>query len=188
MLEDKREIITREMLLKKFSRGSYFNFPIYAVAGLITAIVFAVFASGLVDELTKASADRAIGFMVFSAVVMLVLLTLFGFLIFKTVMLIRTLKNEDGGQVVIDRAKFISYVEFDPWHSLMDHGYDVVTFEGGKEYRIYHDKQHGSQCPSRLSVWLQLSEYGDTYIIVTTKSNPTEVVDLYSEKFFIYKE
>ncbi len=188
MHEDKREVITREMLLKKFNRGAYFNFPIYGVAGVVTAIVFAIFASKLVEELAKEPADQAEGFMAFCGAVMLALAVVFGYLIYKTVTLIRAVKNEDGSQVIIERAKFISYVEFDPWRSLMDHGYDVVSFEGGKEYRIYHDKRNGSSCPSRLSVWLQLSEYGDTYIIVTMKNDPQTVVDLYSEKFFIYRE
>lgn len=188
MQEDRREVITREMLLKKFNRGAYFYFPIYGAAGVVTVIVFAVFASKFAGELAKQPADQAVGFMAFCGVVMLALAAVCAYLIYKTVMLIRAVKNEDGGQVVIERAKFLSFVEFDPWHSLRDYGYDVVSFEGGKEYRIYHDKRNGSSCPSRLSVWLQLSEYGDTYIIVTMKNDPQTVVDLYSEKFFTYKE
>ena len=168
MHEDKREVITREMLLKKFNRGAYFYFPIYGAAGVVTAIVFAIFTSKLAEELAKEPADQAVGFMAFCGAVLLALAAVCAYLIYKTVTLIRAVKNEDGAQVVIERAKFISYVEFDPWRSLMDHGYDVVSFEGGKEYRIYHDKRNGSSCPSRLSVWLQHCSYSVSHVTMKT--------------------
>ena len=71
---------------------------------------------------------------------------------------------------------------------MKEYGEDVVYFEGGREWRIRRERHLEPYYLSRLSVALQLSEPGDTYIIVTMKTNPTEVLALYSEKFYLHKE
>ena len=188
MQEDKREVITREMLLQNFKKSAGVEYVLYGIGGMLTVVLCGVFASALFKELGKSAETRSDGFAIFAAIITLALAGLFAMLVYKTMQMIRAVKNEDGQQVIIERAAFLRHEVSRPELSLKEWGYDVVYFEGGREWRIRRERHREPYYPSRLSVALQLSEPGDTYIIVTMKSNPTEVLALYSEKFYAYKE
>ena len=188
MQEDKREVITREMLLSNFKKTASVEYVLYGIGGVLTAVLCGVFVSACIKELTKSAETRSDGFAIFAAIIALVLAGLFAALVVKTVQMIRAAKNDDGQQILIERAAFLRHEIFRPELSLKEYGDDVVYFEGGREWRIRRERHREPYYPSRLSVALQLSEPGDTYIIVTMKSNPTEVLALYSEKFYVYKE
>ena len=188
MQEDKREVITREMLLSNFKKTASVEYVLYGIGGVLTAVLCGVFVSACMKELTKSAETRSDGFAIFASIIALVLAGLFAALVVKTVQMIRAVKNDDGQQILIERAAFLRHEIFRPELSLKECGDDVVYFEGGREWRIRRQRHREPYYPSRLSVALQLSEPGDTYIIVTMKSNPTEVLALYSEKFYVYKE
>lgn len=188
MQEDKREVITREMLLQNFKKSAGVEYVLYGIGGVLTAVLCGVFVSACMKELTKTAETRSDGFAIFAAIIALVFAGLFAVLVVKTVQMIRAVKNDDGQQILIERAAFLRHEIFRPELSLKEYGDDVVYFEGGREWRIRRERHREPYYPSRLSVALQLSEPGDTYIIVAMKSNPTEVLALYSEKFYVYKE
>ena len=188
MQEDKREVITREMLLSNFKKTASVEYVLYGIGGVLTAALCGVFASACIKELAKSAEARSNGFAIFAAIITLVFACLFAALVYKTVQMIRAVKNDDGQQILIERAAFLRHEIFRPELSLKEWGDDVVYFEGGREWRIRRERHREPYYPSRLSVALQLSEPGDTYIIVTMKSNPTEVLALYSEKFYVYKD
>ena len=65
---------------------------------------------------------------------------------------------------------------------------DTVYFQDGKKYTIHRNTDGTVLYPSRLETALQLSEYGDPYIVVCMASDPDTVVELYCEKFYAYRE
>ena len=154
MQEDKREVITREMLINNFKKTASVEYVLYGIGGVLTAALCGVFVSACIKELTKSAEARSNGFAIFAAIITLVFACLFAALVYKTVQMIRAVKNEDGQQVIIERAAFLRHEIFRPEQSLREYGYDVVYFEGGREWRIRRERHREPYYPSRLSVGL----------------------------------
>ena len=55
MQEDKREVITREMLLSNFKKTASVEYVLYGIGGVLTAVLCGVFVSACMKELTKSA-------------------------------------------------------------------------------------------------------------------------------------
>lgn len=189
MHEEKREIITKEMILEKYKKS---NVPMYIISIVVLLIVAAVFGFGM-SSLFKGiaqegGAERTPMYILLG----LVLIGIVGYVTYRVIRMfiglfkgIHDIRNED---IIISHAKFDKHVVFDGPRTPFSGGYDTVYFQDGKRYTIHRNTDGSVVYPSRLETALQLSEYGDSYIVVCMASEPDKIVELYCEKFYTYRE
>ncbi len=189
MHEEKREIITKEMILEKFKKN---NTPVYVICGVILLVCTGLFLAGMKTLLASVSEQMGDQGSVAKTVLWaLMVLAVVGVAFVCGREILHTakgLKDIREGDVIITHTRFLRHVEFECPRTPNYDGYDTVYFQDGKTYRIYRNHDRSLACSSRLSTALQLSENGDPYIVVTLASDPDTVVDLYCEKFYAYKD
>lgn len=188
MHEEKREIITKEMILEKYKKSTT---PTYIIGGVILLIAAVAFGFGI-SMLFKGIAAEGIERSPMHIVVGLVLIGIAGYVAYRLVRTfvgmfkgINDIRNED---IIISHAKFDKHVIFDSPRTPFSGGSDTVYFQNGKKYTIHRNTDGTVMYPPRLETALQLSEYGDSYIVVCMASDPDTVVELYCEKFYAYRE
>lgn len=154
MHEDKREIITKEMILEKFKKS---NTPTYILGGVILLIATVAFGFGM-SMLFKGIAAEGVERSPMHIVLGLALIGIVGYVAYK---LIRTfvgmikgvndIRHED---ILISHAKFDKHVIFDGPRTPFSGGYDTVYFQDGKRYTIHRNTDGTVVYPSRLETAL----------------------------------
>ena len=188
MHEEKREIITREMILEKYKKSGTST---YILAGVLLLIVTVALGFGM-STLFKGIAAEGIERSPMHILLGLFLIGIVGYVAYKLIRtfvgMIKGVNDIRHDDILISHAKFDKHVIFDGPRTPFSGGYDTVYFQDGKKYTIHRNTDGTVLYPSRLETALQLSEYGDPYIVVCMASDPDTVVELYCEKFYAYRE
>ncbi len=186
MHEEKREIITREMILEKFKKN---NTPVYVVCGVGLLVCTGIFLMGMIALLKSVSGQMGEQGSVVLWALLVVGMASVAFVCGREILrTAKGLKDIREGDIIIEHARFLRHVEYECPRTVHYDGYDMVYFQDGKTYKIHRNHDRSLACSSRLSTALQLSENGDPYVVVTLASDPMTVVDLYCEKFYAYRE
>lgn len=188
MHEEKREIVTKEMILAKFKKTTA---PTYIVGGgilLLCVIVFGISMSLILNEVFSGLQKESAFTIIIGAGMMIGTIVIGIMAVREIIKTVRNLRDIHLNQIVIERAIFLRHVEYECPRTQFSDGYDMVYFQDGKTFKIHRNHDRSLACTSRLSTALQLSENGDPYIVVTFSNDPNTVVDLYCEKFYAYRE
>ena len=188
MLEENREIITKEKILAKFKRNHKSRFILGSVVLTVCAVVFCIGLWIIIKELTQTDADKSI----IAIVIGFVMLGVMGYgcyrVVYRFIIMAKDLRNKPYEEIIISHAAFDKQVCFDGPRTLLSNGYDAIYFQDGKKFFVDRDSDGFAVYPKELYEALKHTQPGDLYIVVCKANKPEEVVDLYCEKFYVYKE
>lgn len=181
MYEEKRELVNNAMIINKLT-DRYGKKLLGTVIGLVLFIPLIAIVLYLgKDVMLQTGSDTL--YWVLNVCLLLATVVYAVIIIVRYVKCIRSLR---AGEFLVERVEFLRHVEYDTPRTLFSYGSDAIYFTGGKKHTIKHYKRHNDYS-ERLLDTLKFTAEGDMFWVVVFPDKPNDVIDLYAEKIFVYK-